>query len=373
VADLVLTAPDLGIELSVPIELELGMADPMEAAPANAAEAPVVAPDRAAAAQPGSDGTPPQKPRRQPIEADAGVQQSPTVSASDAGTGARIPEGAQIAIRVDMDRVRSSVVAADVRALLAAIPDFRALLEGSGIDPVNQLDRLLIATPNLQREKVVIAGRYLGGVEAVKAAVQALADARGIAAAWTRTAGVATAPWANRDATERVIALVGPQHFVIARPTDLPRVLAIAATRKVRGAKKGKEHEHPADALLSMEAMEGLSLEVEGVGQFVRKGRQGIPRTLRLSATEESPERVAVRAHLHFEDDPQAQAGLTFWEGARKSYARNPLIALLGLGAPLNDAELTQQGSDVDAVITLSADQTRLILGYARELISPPN
>ncbi|MFM2419433.1 MAG: hypothetical protein RL385_4156 [Pseudomonadota bacterium] len=370
-ADTVLTAPDLGIELSVPIELELGMAEPMEAAPATAAEAPVVPPDRAAAAQPGSDGTPREKPRRQPIEAGAGVQQPSTNAASDAG--ARVPEGAQIAIRVDMDRIRSSVVAADVRALLAAIPDFRALLEGSGIDPVNQLDRLLIATPNLQREKVVIAGRFLGDVEAVEGAVQALADARGIAAPWTRTAGVATAPWANRDATERVIALVGPQHFVIARPTDLPRVLAIAATRKVRGAKKGKDREHPADALLSMEPMEGLSLEVEGVGQFVRKGRQGIPRTLRLSATEESQERVAVRAHLQFEDDLQAQAGLTFWEGARKSYARNPLIALLGLGAPLNDAELTQQGSSVDAAITLSADQTRLILGYARELIAPPN
>jgi hypothetical protein len=287
--------------------------------------------------------------------------------------GARIPEGAQIAIRVDMDRIRGSVVAADVRELLAAIPDFRALLEGSGVEPVTQLDRLLIATPNLQREKVVIAGRYLGGVETVEGAVRALAEARGVAAPWTRTAGVATAPWANRDPTERVIALVGPQHFVIARPTDLPRVLAIAAARKVRGAKKGKEREHPADALLSMEPLEGLSLEVEGVGQFVRKGRQGIPRTLRLSATENSPQRVALRAHLQFEDEGQAQVGLTFWDGARKTYARNPLVALLGLGAPLNDAELTQHGTDVDAVITLSADQARLILGYARELVSGPN
>jgi hypothetical protein len=89
---------------------------------------------------------------------DAGPTPDSGHPSKDAGSA--LPPGAQIAVRVDMQRIRASPIAEDVRGLLAAIPDWKALLDGSGIDPVDDIDRLLLATPNLQRSRVVIAGRY---------------------------------------------------------------------------------------------------------------------------------------------------------------------------------------------------------------------
>jgi hypothetical protein len=379
------TLPDLGIELSLPSEVELGLAEPVEAAPAPPAppESPPPEPAKpppARAEGRGADAGARDGGLEDGGVADASAPERRDAGAPDAGAGVaagpnapRLPEGTQIAVRIDIARIRASAVADDVRGLLAAIPDFRALLAGSGIDPVTQLDRLLIASPNLSREKVVIAGRYVGGLEVVEGAVARLAEAHGASAPWGTSGGVRTARWASDDPTERLVALVGPQHFVIARPEDLPRVLAIAAARsgkKKRGKPAGGEQ--PAEALLSMETGEGLSLEVEGVARFVRAGRQGIPSTLRMSATELPAERVLVRAHLTYASADEASTAAAFWERARATYARNPLVVLLGLGAPLGAATIEAEGTAVDAALTLELDQTKLIVGYVRELIAPP-
>src|SRR5690606_33574235 len=94
--------------------------------------------------------------------------------------------------------------------------------------------------------------------------------------------------WHDRDPTPRVLALIGPRHFVIAREEDVPRVIAVARVRAegddrdgpaAEPSEEGEEgaepaprpRQHPADALVSMEAGEGLSLEVEGFRNFARE------------------------------------------------------------------------------------------------------
>jgi hypothetical protein len=271
-----------------------------------------------------------------------------------------------------MARIRASPIAEDVRALLRAIPDWQALLDGSGIDPVNQLDRLLIATPNLQREKVVLAGRYVGDRQVVLDAVQRLSSAHGGEARWRKTRGISIAPWLNADATERVIALVGPSHFTISRPEDVERLLAIAAARAARGRKPGDAAASaPADALLSMEEQEGLSLEVDGVAQFVRRGRAGIPERLRLAARETPNASIELRGRLVYADDEAASTALEFWRGKRDAYARNALVGLLGLASVLREGNLSREGAELSVDLVLSVDQARLILGYVRELMGP--
>lgn len=391
----VLRPPELDIEFELPMDVELGTADAIDVA-----EAPSPAPtEPAAAAKPGSagpgagdasvvdggvahdaggvdaaasDAAVADAASSKPRQRDAGAAVA-SVSA-DAGAAARVPPGAQIALRVDMGRIRKSPVAADVRALLAAIPDWKALLDGSGIDPIEQVDRLLIATPNLQRDKIVLAGRYLGGEQVVRDAVQRLATSKGVAADWRRQGNVLVAPWANADQTERVIALVGPQHFTISRAEDLPRVLAIAAARAER-AKKGARkppQQHPADALLSMDDGEGMSLEVEGAAQFVRRGRRGIPERLRLSALERPGERLDVLGTFTYLDAATAEDARDYWVALRDRYASNALVSLLGLSAPLSGATVERSETELHIKLSLTADQVRLILGYVRELLAPP-
>lgn len=385
-------APDLGIEFQVPIDVELGLSEEVAMAgapvsPPAPSPAPIV-PDQALADDGKADSRDDKKKKKKhdPVpdagtpdaESDAGT---PSDDDADAGTGlvgdtqgSRLPPGAQIAVRVDMSRIRNSPVAADVRALIAAIPDWQALLDGSGIDPVEQLDRLLIATPNLQRAKIVLAGRFMGEPRVVEDAVTRLASARGVIAPWKKRAGVRVAPWANPDATPRVVALVGPSHFTISRAEDLPRVLAIAAARAGKTPKDDEKDgvKHPADALLSMEEGEGLSLEVDGVEQFIRRATRGIPQKLRLSAVEIPGPKLELRGRLEFADEDSAADAVRFWSAMRDAYARNALVKLLGLSDPLRESTIEQDVLELRGRLVLSVEQTRLILGYARELLTPP-
>lgn len=376
--------PELDVELQIPVDVELGMTEEIAAAPEPA-------PLSEGAPEPVESGR--ARPRGERLDAgapeagasdggeDRGDANAPADGATpdaapglpvDAGpAGTRLPPGAQIAVRVDMTRIRASPIAEDVRALLSAIPDWQALLEGSGIDPVTQLDRLLIATPNLQREKLVVAGRYVGGREVVLEAVQKLAAAQGGEAHWRTRRGIRVAPWLNPDATARVIALVGPAHFTISRPEDLDRLLAIAAARAARGQKATTPSSAPADALLSMEEQEALSLEIDGVGQFVRRGRVGIPERLRLSAVQTQPTRLALRGRLVYADEAAASAALAFWSEKRDAYARNALVGLLGLASVLRESSLTRDGEELSVEAALSVEQTRLILSYVRGLLGP--
>jgi hypothetical protein len=370
--------PTVDISFEMPMDVELGMSDEVAMAAASSAAAPEPTQPAPAAPKAADSTGPESKPREKNKEAaDAGAPKAepeskprdagPTAPSDALDQGSKLPAGAQIAVRVDMARIRSSPIADDVRTLLSAIPDWQALLAGSGIDPIEQLDRLLIATPNLQREKVVIAGRYVGTREVVDAAVSSLAAARSVEASWRSHNGVESAPWANADDVERVIALVGPQHFTITRPEDLARVLAIAAARK-----RADDTALPADALLSMEEGEGLSLEVEGVEQFVKRGKRGIPQRLRVSASERPGPSVRIDARLDFETSEKAADGLRFWDDLRSRYARNALVMMLGLASPLANASLEIQESQLRASIELTVGQTRLILGYVRELLTPP-
>ena len=286
--------------------------------------------------------------------------------------GSRLPPGAQIAVRVDMTRIRASPIADDIRAFLGAIPDWQALLDGSGISPVDQLDRLLIATPDLKRSKVVLAGRFIGDARIVEEAVAKLAAASGKKAPWHPEGGVQVARWLNADDTPRVIALVGPQHFTISRIEDLPRVLAIAAARVADRKPDAGPVEIPADALLSMGENEGLSLEVDGVERFIKRAPRGVPSKLRVAAIEVPGPAISVRAQLVFADGEKAADALRFWDAVRKSYARNALIALMGLSGPLKDAVLELKDQELAIRTELSVEQTRLILGYVRELFTPP-
>jgi hypothetical protein len=383
-----LKPPELDIEFTLPMDVELGTTDGLTVAPVTPSEPSASDPAAATANAAGvaGDAGAPDAALADAAATDAGVADAgakdagarvrdsgahdagPALASADDAGAARMPPGAQIALRVDMSRIRKSPIAPDVRRLLSAIPDWKALLDGSGIDPLEQLDRLLIATPNLQRERIVLAGRYFGGEPVVREAVSKLGEARGVATPWRQQGKVQVAPWANLDATPRVIALIGPQHFAIAREEDLPRVLAIATAR----GKKRKDAEHPADTLLSMEENEGLSVEVEGAANFVRKGRRGVPDHLRLSAIEQPKLRAELRGLFSYADVAAAADALDYLGTLRDRYANNALVALLGLSEPLENAEIEQAERDVRIKVTLTAEQMRLILGYLRELFGPP-
>ena len=385
------TAPDLGFDFALPDEVEFGLTDAVTvSAGASAPSEPEPTPEAAAtegegpeaaldAGVPMPDAGPPDAgPRRRRRDAGPpegeGEADEGEAEGDEEGEGhgvAFLPSGSQIALRLDVARVRRSPLADDVRQLLAALPDWQALLGGSDIDPLEDLDRVLIATPNLRRSRLIVAGRATGGVDEIRAAAAALATAAGETISWREQHGVQIARWYNRDETERVIALIGPRHFLICRPVDVPRVLAVALNRADDQA-DGAPAMHPADALLSMQEDEALSLEVEGARNFARaRGRsrsplEMMPTELRVSLRELPGSQVAVRSSWTFEGEDEASAAASYWDRMRVAYGRNIITAMLGLQGVLQRATVEAEGEHIAGDVDMQVTEMRQLLTLSR-------
>ncbi len=295
---------------------------------------------------------------------------------------AHIPPGAHIALRIDMNEVRRSPLAPEVRRLLAAIPDWELILAGSGIDPLDDLDRLLLASPNLQRSRLVIAGRHThvdetgDGRDYIRNVVQRFGATRGEPTPWSRRHGVEVAPWPNQDTTERVIAVVGPRHFTITRPEDLQRTLSVAHARAERDDEDDDgdlEEARGPDALLSMGPGDAFTVEIEGARQFVRVGdRSRIPTRLRLAVRRGEGSGLLVRGVATYESPEQAQAAFDYWNGQRERMARNTMVRLMGLASALGDELLEVDGPTLRVHGPLTEAQGRLLLGYLEGMVRRP-
>jgi hypothetical protein len=370
--------PDFGFELALPDEVELGIYDGAhESAPATPAEPqpPSASEGEQNPQPPNAESTAPV--RKKPPEVrhePAANSPEPTKPAAKSGALANFsPRGAQLALRLDLDRVRDSALSEDVGTLLATLPDVRLLLEGSGVVPMRDLSRLFLASPDLRRSHVVMAGRYRGDETLPRNAVESLAQARGTTAPWRRLRGIAVAPWQNADTTARVLALVGPGLFAITREEDLMRVLAVAralARRKQLGTISDAA---AAQALVSMGDQELLGLSVENAKSFIRGPRaEQAPDRLELSVRQTSPEAIEVDAQAQFTSAEQAQAAARFWTEARDRYAAHPLVALIGMDSVLRDSTLALHDLQIDAHSTLPVSRARLLLGFLRDALNRP-
>lgn len=373
---------DTGFEFQVPVEVELGLVEATEIEPAASAPpelppAPEVASPSTTgggtasaatdASVPADAGPPADAARRR--RRDAAPDAGPLVAGLGVGPPvAFLPAGAQLALRIDMDRIRSSPLVEEVRGLLRVVPDWQALLGDSGVDPVRDLSRVLIATPNLQRSRIVVAGRLSPEAADPRAIAEQLATAQGVAIAWRDESGLAATRWPSPDGIERDVALIGDRHFVIARGEDLPRVLAIAAARRGRRAPPTAG---PADALLSMEAGEGLSVEIENVAAFVRRSPcSAVPLRLRVGVIE-TPEGVAVRGEARFERAEDAEEARTCLGDLASRASRNVIVALSGLAGPLERLDLTSDAEVLHAETAVSYPELRTMFGLLRGLLEP--
>jgi hypothetical protein len=373
--------PDTGFELTLPSTIELGIVEgtkmemPAAApppAPPTAATEPAApeppSPPRAAAKAPQPKGdeeaNPPPKPTKHP-----GPSQAVRESVAKNGLAALSPPGAQLALRIDLDGIRDSPLAPDVSDLLGGIPDVHALLDGSEIDLVRDVSRLFLASPNLQRSRVVMAGRYRGDDALPRTAAENLARARGKELHWQTTPGsIPVVNWENDDSTERVLALFGPKLFSITRADDLPRVLSIAqALAQRRRPAKG---ESAAEALLAMDAGQLVTFTAENAKLFARGATENVPDRLVIAAYAPEGRTIRVTGEAAFANEAQAERANEFWDSMRQRYLRSPLLAMLGVSGILERSTLARKGASLELESKLQLDEVRLILRFVRDSLA---
>lgn len=374
---------DSGFEFSIPVEVQLGLTDDQEVEsaplpPPTADEPPSTTEGQGATprgigldggvpSDGGGDGGRPDAGRRR--RRDAGPDVGPLVATGSGGSGdspvAFLPAGAQIAMRIDMDRIRSSPLRAQVEQLLAAIPDWDAVLGGSGIEPVRDLSRVLVATPNFQRQNIVVAGALTPEAPSPREVAERVAAANGHTLEWTDENGIESAPFYSPDGADRRVAILDERHVVLSRPEDLSRVLAIASARTT-------DHEaNPADALLSMNEGEAVSVEVEGLAAFVRRSPCEIARRARLAMLQ-AEDGVTLDGVATFDTAEHAASARECFDLLRVRAAANPLVQIMGFSANLYEIEMTVDDTALHVHGALSQDQLRRIMEMLRGMLQRP-
>lgn len=374
---------DTGFEFTVPIDVQLGLTDAqeVEAAPVtpppetetdpSGSEGQGATPagaglDAGVPSDAGGDGGRPDAGRRR--RRDAGADGGPLIAAAGGDGGspvAFLPAGAQIALRIDMDRIRASPLRGEVEELLAAIPDWDAVLGGSGVEPVRDLSRVLVATPNFQRSNIVVAGALTEDAPSPREVAERVAAANGHTLEWTEEGGIESAPFYSPDGADRRVAILDDRHVVLSRPDDLPRVLAIAAARAGGGETSA------ADALLSMNEGEAVSVEVEGLAAFVRRSPCEVARRARLAMVQ-ADDGVTIEGVATFDTAEHAESARQCFDDLRVRAAANPFVQFTGFSVPLYEIELTTEGEVLHAHGALTQDQLRRIMEILRGMLRPP-
>ncbi|WP_437737822.1 hypothetical protein [Sorangium sp. So ce1335] len=242
-----LTDYDAG-ETIVPIDLDLLADDPsaVAAAPsatggegtpsgpgAAAPAAPPPTPPPPAASASGAPAAPdagaPEPPRRRP-PGDAGPD-----AAGDGGEGSDSPNlrtplsaaGApgklaskdpNVQVLIAGDRLRTHELGAWFGRILTTIPEWQSFFSDTGVDPIRDIDHLLIAGPQLRdSSKVVAVMDYRAPEEAMRAAVNVIVERSN--GSWIDDAPVPAAR-ATAERAERIFAMVPDRRLLVVLPAE---------------------------------------------------------------------------------------------------------------------------------------------------------
>lgn len=289
-----------------------------------------------------------------------------------AGSG-YAPQGATIALNVDLARVRQTALVLETAALLDIIPEWQKLLAGSGVDPLQDLQRVFVASPTLERSSVVVSAQHNLSRARLDAAVAQLARERGKSAAFHVREGFEVADWHNRGPTARVIALTGDDQFTITRSGDLERVLQVASAL---GRARQEQGFHAAEVaahggLLAMQEREAIALWVEGVRKYVRDDSEGVPLSLRMSIYHVDQFNTELRIRAQYASSAAASAAHSVMDGLRSELSDLPKVIELGVKSAIDRAQLEQAGRALELRVRLTLHQTRYLMRFVRRALRP--
>ena len=282
----------------------------------------------------------------------------------------QLPPGSQIALRVAFARLRGRPLAPEVSALLAAIPEWREALRGSGVRPLEDLDQVLVAHPGAtlpggwpDPSRFAIAGAYRQGKEAIERIAERMAQRRSEPLQRRRIAGHPALRWRDDSNHERWVVPFPGGRFLLAARQDLPALLAMAA-------QPPSQHDEvdPFAAWLAPPGDALLSLRAEGLRRFARRGARYVPDHLRLAVHEPKPGRYEVRLEARYERAEAAREAQRFWDAVRTRYVRNVFVQLLGLAPLLQRLELRTDEARLLGQLRLSEAEARRLLRQLRAM-----
>ena len=307
------------------------------------------------------------------------------------------PEGSRFTMLLRVDRLKGTPYAAPVDALLMHMPDRRDLLEGTGLSFYDDLEALLIATPNpLDYTVTFLAARHHVSDAAMRAAVDRGARATGRVVAWRneggrpwgeRRARAGVTPPATRDArlivlpASGLIVVTPPAYraLLLARQPSAPRGESDAGAAAPDGGAPDASAPSPSwtSLLRRIDAENGL-LPANAVAMAsavdLFKRRANAPLVF-LGVELELPRALAVVLGIQpepfleitatFADEAGARRWEATWPGLQRKLRTNPYVVLGGLAPLVARLTSTREGAAVRLRLTASEDETVRLLQLA--------
>lgn len=178
---------------------------------------------------------------REPVARDAGAPR-PDAGPADAGpsigdpvamagvAGKVVDSNANVRVLIFADRMRNHPLGVRVGTLLGAAAQWQDFFGPTGLDPIKDVDRILIAGPQLRNSSEVVAVvRVNVPHDRLHKAVDALVQRDG-QGSWL-DAGVPAAR-TQADRAERLLVLPAPQILVVAPPSAEKHALSLGANLK---------------------------------------------------------------------------------------------------------------------------------------------
>ena len=291
------------------------------------------------------------------------------VGAGGHGLGGFAPPGAHVGLHVDVRRVANSSLILEVRSLLDVIPGWQRLLEHSGIDLMEDLTHVFVATPDLRPRSLVLSARLENTSTLLETAVKRLAKRHGAQAPWGERGGVRSAPWYGVDGVPRVVALAGKGRFVITSEEDLPRVMAVVRVLEHRSGDAAQVDPRAPKALIEQYQGEAVALSIEDTREFVVDAPPAMPRRLRLSLRPLDEFRAGLSVIGQYATVDDAAMALSHLQELRVNLLDHPQVRYLGMVSALEGAELKLESRYLMLTAKLTMHQTRFLLDYVAELM----
>ncbi len=317
------------------------------------------------------------------IEADGGTATAATMPGAGSGTGGGMgsgigtgigdgwgigqSDGGFLAVRFDTKRLRDSVLILEMDALLRVVPGWRGLFRGTGIEPLDDLKRVFVASSILDPARLVVLGRHRGGVAGVKRIASRIARKVGRPATRSALDGVTTVAWRTSAGLEREMSVFPDGTFAIHRARDRASVLAV-----VRGYPSIWENTGAAPSsapILALERNETVVFMVEGVRHYLRGFGAAAPERLRMAISEKDQYTVDGTITAQYPSPSVAERGKAVISARFKALSEHELALYHGLSSALQEVSVARNERDIEIGLRLTLHQLRRLFEIFREAI----
>ena len=300
-----------------------------------------------------------------------GAAATPEEGTGDGTAGSEVPAGPppsflpaqhRVLAKLDMARVRRSPVAADVESAIAGQAMWQELTGGSGIQPVQELDAMVIGAEALYADRRVAVLRYVGNEAMIRDHLLQMSIARSLPLTWSEAGGFSVSTLPVALVVPHSVVLTAAHEIVICPTDDVARIVAVARDHALR---RGASADLILEPSLTFAAQELATANIND-RLPAYQGYPIPPNATRINVMEDDASHTLfVYIHADFTNEADAQAALQWVQSNVAQYAGHFLVRSAGLSRPLEVLAGTRTGTGIDIQTNLTPDETRRALGAA--------